>query len=207
MNTALQDRPLFRSLDQCLRYAWRNQPRMVKPPAIMQLAGVDEREGAPAPGEEKEPAPPRILNFDLDRKPTGLDAAGQMGLLQSFVRRQPAPERYHLSAKYAGGEERKDAQRALRDYLLPLINQVLRPRHLVYVLVGRYYGRRDVVFKDWAVKLLYLVPQQENPVERMQEAWRMVRDLAADIDGLLADLAARTEDLAVAELRERGVIA
>jgi hypothetical protein len=35
----------------------------------------------------------------------------------------------------------------------------------------------------------------------------MVRDLSVDIDGLLADLATRTEELAHSELRARGVIA
>ena len=201
------DRPLFRSLDQALRWAWRYSPRMTKPPAIMQLAGADQRESAPTEDEEKEPAPPRVIDFDLEPKPTGIDAAGQQGLLKSFVYRQPDPERLHLISKYAHGSERRDAQRALRDYLLPLINSAIRPRQLVFECVRIYYGKRDVTFKDMAVRFVHLVPEKEQePEQRMREAWRMVRALAHDVEGLLRDLATRSEEFAYSTLKARGVI-
>ena len=180
---------------------------MTKPPAIMQLAGQDDREGAPTEDEKKEPAPPRVVDFDLDAKPHGIDAAAQIGLLKSFCYRQPSPERLHLLAKYAVGEERRAAQRALRDYLMPLINNIIRPRFVVYSCVSRYYGR-SVSFKDLALKVEYLVPTTfTNEKARRQEAWRMVRDLSRDVESLLKDLATRTEELAHGELKARGVVA
>ena len=205
----MTDKPLFRSLDQCLRWAWRHEPRMVKQAAIMQLAGKDDREGAQTEAEEKEPAPPRVLNFDLSPKPFGIDGAAQQGLLKSFVNRQPIPERLHLIAKYATRDERRDAQRMLRDYLLPLLNVIVRPRFVVYECIGIYYGRRNVTLKDLSCKVLYLVPvrEGEGDAKRNREAWRMVRDLSRDIESLLKDLATRTEELAHSELRARGVIA
>jgi len=203
------DRPLFRSLDQALRWAWRHEPAMVKAPAIMQLAGMDERESAPTEEEEKQEPPPRVLNFDLSPKPFGIDAAGQQGLLKSFVNRQPIPERLHLIAKYATKDERREAQRMLRDYLLPLLSVIIRPRFCVYTCIGIYYGRRDVTLKDLSIKVLYLVPvrEGEDDAKRNREAWRMVRDLSRDVESLLKDIATRTEELAHSELRARGVIA
>jgi len=203
--TEILEKPLFRSLDQCLRWAWRHEPRMVKQAAIMQLAGKDDREGAQTEAEEKEPAPPRVLNFDLDPKPFGIDGAAQQGLLKSFVNRQPIPERLHLIAKYATRDERRDAQRALRDYLLPLVNASIKPRHMIYMLVSRFYGR-PVAFKELAIKIEYLMRGTE-PEERMREAWRFVRATSHDVDDLLKSLATRCEETAYSELRQRGVIA
>ena len=175
----------------------------------MQLAGADDRESAPTADEEKEPAPPRVVDFDLDPKPIGVDAAGQQGLLKSFVYRQPIPERLHLLAKYARGDERRQAQRQLRDYLLPLVNNIVRPRYVIYECISIYYGKRTVTLKDLSCKVLYLVPVREgqDDAKRMREAWRMVRDMSRDVESLLKDIATRTEEMAHSELKARGVIA
>ena len=201
------DKPLFRSLDQALRWAWRHEPRMVRPPAIMQLAGRDDRDSAPLEEEIDKAPPPRVIDFDLDPKPSGIDAAGQQGLLKSFVYRQPDPERLHLISKYAFGDERKQAQRALRDYLIPLVNNIIRPRYVIFACVSHFYGSR-ITLKDMAVRVVTIVPvkEGEDDAARMREAWRMVRDLSHDVDNLLRDVATRTEDMALSELKARGVI-
>lgn len=201
MNATL-DRPLFRSLEQCLRWAWRHEPRMVAPPVIHRMVGNDDREQI-----ADEEAPPRVSNFDLDPKPVGVDAAGQQGLLKSFVYRQPDPERLHLIAKYAHGEERRAAQRALRDYLIPLVNNVIRPRYVIFSLVAHYYGRNDVSYKDLSSKVLYLVPENKPDKQRKREARRMVSDLGFDVNSILKDIATRSEELAYSELKAKGVIA
>ena len=195
---------LFPDLDSCLRWAFRSTPIVMKPGVLARMVGRDERA---SPADEDAVVRPTV-NPDIDAKPTGLDAAAQKGMLLGYVNRQPVPERFHLIAKYAIGDERKGAQIELRDYLLPLMNDILRHRWVMLQCVGRYYGK-PVTFKDLGARILYLIPpvEGEKPETRMGRAWRSVRETSREIDDHLKSLASRTEEQCYGELKARGVIA
>ena len=198
-------RPLFRSLEQCLRWAFgcgvvRGPTKLAKAHrALMDTRSLERPHGDyqaaadaigvtvvalhelldPVLDREELPLPSR--DPDLDRLPDRDDAPAQVGMILGFVSRQPRPERQHLIAKFAYGDERRQAQRELRDYMIPLVNQMWRSRYEIFVCVCRFYGSHHEAPHDVA--------------------------LDRDVGDLLQDLAARTEDLATSELRARGVIA
>ena len=226
------ERPLFRSLDQCLRWAFgegvvRGPTKLAKAHrALMDTRSLERPHGDyqaaadaigvtvvalhelldPVLDREELPLPSR--DPDLDRLPDRDDAPAQVGMILGFVSRQPRPERQHLIAKFAYGNERRQAQRELRDYLLPLIDDMLKPRFLVFMLVARFYGltMEDEFLRHKA--LSYLLPAHYKNYEmRVAAAGQMVDRMSRDINGLLADVATRTEDLAYCELKARGVVA
>ena len=161
-----------------------------------------------APIHNPEPAPVRGRDPDLDPVPYGQDALGQVGLIRSFVARQPTPEKWHLLAKFAVGDERRQAQRALRDYLIPLSDHVLRHRNTMFLGVAHYYGL-PVDVKALAKRILYLIHaiDGEKPENRLSRARRMVVEVHAEIEDFLKGLATRAEESATEELKARGVIA
>lgn len=205
----MTDRPLFRSLDSALRFTYQTAPRVIGISAIAGLMAADKREGAMTREEELDAPPPRAINFDLDPVPIGIDAAAQQGLIKGFVARRSSPGRLHLLAKYAKGDERRQAQRELRDYLLTHLEDDFRPHYVVYACVSLYYGRRNVRIKDLAARVVHLIPNKEGqlPANRLRECERKCRTLSILVSGLLKDVGARAEDVATQELRVRGVIA
>ena len=225
------DRPLFRDLGHALTWAyrWQSAPGPTQLAAVHKAfqatvtpecphgnyqaaadaLGVERHEVRQilAPIQDQNAEPVRSRDPDLDPVPYGIDASAQCGFLKSFVARQPTPERWHLLAKFARGDERRQAQRMLRDYLIPLVNNILRPRNILFQSVGHFYGK-GFEAKMLARKILYLVAEQEGekPESRMWRAVRMVRALDEDVSILLQDIGAKTEIIATDELRARGVI-
>lgn len=223
------DRPLFRELSSCLKWAFGYG--VVRKPTALANAhralmdtrndtcprgdyqkaadtiGVSVRELRdlldPVLDREELPLPSR--DPDLDRLPGRDDAPAQAGLILGFVHRRPRPERQHLIAKFAFGEDRRQAQRELRDYLRPLVNDMLKPNFVIYTLIARFYG---LPVEDGFLprRVLHLVPGNTRE-QRQVAAKRMVDGMAVDIEGWLQPLATRCEELATDELRARGVIA
>jgi hypothetical protein len=199
------EKPLFVSLDAALKWAYNSEPSLVGTAGIFRMMGYDNRDSSKDVEVETTPLP--TVNPDLDRLPTGLDAVVQIGMIKSFVMRQPDPARLHLLSKYAHDNERIAARRALRDYLMPFLGSTIRPRYVIYHCVCRYYGK-PIAFNDLASGIVYLVPKhkRETAKKRMGKAWRMVRSMSMDVDSLLKDIATRTEELAHFELKEMGLI-
>ena len=196
------ERPLFRTVDAALKWAFQPRyARAVQSSHVLLPFMKRDRLG----DDRVTDAPIRAVDPGLERAPIGLDAAAQAGMLQSFVIRQPDPRRLHLLSKYAHGELRNAARRALRDFLIPLMRQTIRPRFVVYECVGRYYGKR-IVFKDLSIKVLYLVPEGGDEAKRMRSAWRMVREIAREVDSWLKQISTQTEQAAHEELQNMGVI-
>ncbi len=200
---------MFRSLDHAMRFAYQSEPRVVGASSLVGMMATDKREGAPSREEELDAPPPRAINFDLEPVPIGLNAAAQQGLIKSFVARRPAPARLHILAKWANGVERREAMRALRDHLSPFLEETFRPRYIIYVYVGTYYGQRQIDVRDLAGRALYLVPKVEgqNHANWVRAAERRCRELGFHVGGLLKDLGGRSEDDATVELKNLGVIA
>ncbi len=187
-----------------MKWAFRSTPSMIKPTVLARMAGADNRESS---ADEEAVVRPTV-NPDIDPRPIGLDAAAQKGMLLGYVGRLTTPERWHLIAKYALGDERKGAQIELRDYLTPLINDILRHRRTMFECVARFYGK-PVKDTELADRILYLVPPVENEktVNRKQRAKRIVTNLSLEIEDHLKSLATRAEERSFLELRARGVIA
>jgi hypothetical protein len=198
----MTDRPLFRSVDAAFKWAFQPRyARAVQSSHILLPYMKKDRLGE----DRVTDAPIHAVDPGLERTPIGLDAAAQAGMLCSFVLRQPDPRRLHLLSKYAHGELRQQARRALRDFLIPLMRQTIRPRFAIYECVSRHYGKR-IVFKDLASKVLYLVPEGGTEAKRLQRAVRMVRELARDTDSWLKQISTQTEQAAHEQLKQSGVI-
>lgn len=233
-DTAIPPRPLFRSLDQCLKYAFsygveRGPTALAKAHRAWMETRTDECPhgdyeraaeilgGAagkyvsagdlrdllvPVLNREELPMPSR--DPDLDRLPDRNEAPAQVGLILGFVYRQPRPERQHLIAKYAFGDERAIAQKELRDYLLPLVDDMVKPRYTIYLLVARFYGLSiELSAVQRTVRNFAL---GDTPQDRARLAEQMVDRLRRDVDEHLQSISMRTEDAACSELRARGVI-
>jgi len=198
------ERALFDGLDSCMKWTFRHQVSAFRPTILARMAGADNRESVADGDAVVLPT----VNPDIDPRPVGLDAAAQKGMLLGYVGRLPTPERWHLVAKFALGDVRRGAQIELRDYLVPLMNDILRHRRTILECVARFYGK-PVKLKDLADKILFLIPPVEGEKEsnRKARAMRSVTSLSLDIEDHLKSLASRTEELAYSELKMRGVIA
>lgn len=200
---AAADRPTFHSVDDCLRFAFNAEIPTVKTTGAFKLAGrarddlwddEDDKKRAKA-------APVRTRDPDIDRRPTGIDAVTQQNMILNFVRRLPIPDHLYICAKYARGDERRAARRALRDVLLPRLGQITRPRYAVYVLIGAHFGKR-VDRDELAGRFEHLFPAKLAA----SDAKSLIRRLANEIDSLLKDFAASAEEKCYTYFQHGGLI-
>lgn len=193
----MPEKPLFSSLAAALTWAFWHTPSVIKPSLMVRMMAHSGGKDA------DESAPPPAINPDLDPKPAGLDAAAQVAMIQSFVMRMPPIERVHLLAKYSCGDLRTQARRVMCDLVLPLLNSMMRPRHPIYLLVCRYYGR-PVMLREIAGMLTYV--RGKNDAERRKNAWSEIKRLDSQVVGWLKDVATRAEERAYEGLQRAGVI-
>lgn len=192
------DKPLFASADAALRWAYRTQPSAVKMSSVSKFMGRYSRE------DDDDQAVPPSADPGLERKPTGLEAAAQIGMIKGFVNRLPTRERHYLIGRYAIGRERQYARAVLGDALLPVLSGAIRPPRIVYQLVCRHYGRR-VVFHALAQRILYLFPEMPEP-KRSRHVYRLVRRMSGDIDRALRDIGGSADVVAHQYFHDQGVI-
>lgn len=139
----MMERPLFRDLQSCLRWAWYGSildGDTVKGPAWAQYQAEDKRDRDP---EEK---PPQSRNPDVGGVPRGLLAAGQAGAIKRHVLAMPGDEGCHVMVKFLMGAERHQARRLLRPLVADYIGLHGAERRAAGLLMASYYGRKDVTF-------------------------------------------------------------
>jgi len=197
-------RPLFRTVNDAMRYAFRQRDaRPLQSSHLLVPLMQKQRLEKDGPAD----APVRAIDPSLDRIPPGL-AGVQASMLQNFVRRQSIPRNLHLFSKYSHGEERRQAQRALRDFLIPLLRQTIKPRFLIFQCVCRYYDRREMTFTDLACRMAPLIEKKEGETseKHMRRAWRQVRELSREVDSWLQQIGMQSEDAAYSQLEGLGVV-
>lgn len=115
------DRPLFRTVDEALRWAYRVQRAAPKTSALAQWIG------------KRRPAP--LL-------PLGLDGAAQAGMIKAAVESLQPHQRNATVARYGQGRERAAARAALIDYIRPRFGTGISPYRMVRELVAKYFGKQ-----------------------------------------------------------------
>lgn len=185
----MMDRPLFKSLHDCLRWAWYGSvesANTVKGPAYAQWQAEDKRE------QIDEQAPARSHNPDVGGVPRGLLAAGQAGAIKRHVLEMPGDEGAHIMVKFLRGRERIEARRILRRLVADYIGAKGVERRAAGLLLARYYGAKDITMVKVAQKL---------EVDR-----RCVSQVNRRVTMTLEALAYRAETRIYEELQKRGVI-
>ena len=143
-------KPLFRSMEECLTWAWYVAPQRantVKPSSVAGMIGKDSREQ-----RDEQIAKVSSDAFMFERKPNGYDAGAQAGLIKGYVSRLPRDECCHIMARFLKGRERARARRALVGIVLSYIDDGWSHRRLVLELMKKYYGAPDITLEDLAVK-------------------------------------------------------
>ena len=186
-----QDMPTFASVDAVLWFAFGHEVPTTKTAAMFAMAGRarDELWGTEEEKERAKSAPIRTRDPEIDRRPTGQDAVTQQSMILGFIRRLPKHDHLYVVAKYAHGSEQVAARRALRDAMLPLLGQSIRPRYVVYQLIARYFGR-VVRLDDLAGHQEYLYLAKKSTKDAGRAA---VCRLAGEVESRLRDMAASAE--------------
>jgi len=197
---------LFSSVNDAFFWAFRRRSaRPVQSSHLIAPLMKKDRLAEEGPAD----TPIRALDPALERIPPGLAATAQASMLQSFCIRQPVPRNLHLLSKFAHGETQLAARRALRDFILPLLVQKVKPpKYVVYSLLGRHYGRRDVTIKDLARRMVPLIECKDGETDEkhFRRVSRQVRELERDVDGWLSQIASQTEDACFEQLSATGVV-
>src|SRR3990167_417198 len=197
------DMPTFASVDAVLWFAFCHEVPTTKTAAMFAMAGRarDELWGTEEEKERAKLAPVRTRDPEIDRRPTGADAVTQAAMVLGFVRRLPKQDHLYVVAKYARGGEQVAARRALRDALLPLLAQSIRPRYAAYKLICAHFGQK--VDRDkLADRIEYMFPAKRAA----QDARGAVRRLANEIDSILKDFAASAETKCFEHFQRGGLI-
>ena len=183
------DRPLFRDMYGCLRWAWygsADADNTVKGPAWAQFQADDERDRDP------DAAPPQSRNPDVGGVPRGLLAAGQAGAIKRHVLAMPGDEGAHVMAKFLRGRESLEGRRILRRLVANYIGARGPDRQAVALLLAWHYGAKGISVKSTAEKLNL----DRRRVSRLNNRTRITLDA----------LATRAEHRLYWELQSRGII-
>ncbi len=184
------DRPMFRDLQGCLRWAWYGSidaANTVKEPAYARFQADDERD------RDADAAPPRSRNPDVGGVPRGLLAAGQAGAIQRHVLEMPGDEGAHVMVKFLVGRERYEARRILRRLVADYINAYGKDRRAAGLLVSLHY-RRDKALTPTTI------------AEKVDLDRRRVKKLENKVRITLDALGLRAERNLYWKLQERGIV-
>jgi hypothetical protein len=182
------DRPLFRSLHDCLRWAWYGSvdaANTVKVAVYAQWQSDDEREQID--GE----APPR-RNSDVGGVPRGLLASGQAGAIKRRVLAMPGDEGAHVMVKFLRGRERVEARRILRRLVADYIGARGMDRRAVGLLLAWHYGAKGITISSVAEKLR----MDRRRVSKLNNRTRITLDALAE----------RAERRIYWDLQARGIV-
>ena len=191
-NAAAWDKPLFRSAEAAIYWAWYQAPsraNTVKPSSIVGMIGKDSREQ-----RDEQIAKVSSDAFMFERKPNGYDASAQAGMIKGYVSRLSSEERFHIMARFLKGQERARARRALSGIILAYIEDGRSNRRLVLRLLARHYGQPGIFIEDLAER--YKVKGGRRAVTAIN------REVVITLDAV----GFRAESRVLDYLQERGVI-
>lgn len=193
---AVADKPLFRSIEQAMSWAYYfacHDAGTIAPSGIVRMMKKDERER-----EEYDrwgrliPKVAQSKIYDLGPRPAGYDAAAQAGMICAFIQAMPETEVCHLWARFLRHEHRTAAKRRLRELVLPAMSTGVIPHRLIAELVSRYYGKPGIRMAELA---------RTYKIDR-----RRVTSLARDLEAALNAVAFRAERSAYDGLQKMGVV-
>lgn len=132
---------LFNSVHEALWWAVYDSPHVggiVAPPTFARFISRNNREQI-----DEDERPKRIpRSVDLERRPKGLDAAGQAALIMSSLDRIPDLELAHVWANELKGGERVAGRRYVVRELIKTVGIQRSNRALASTIVARFYGRK-----------------------------------------------------------------
>ena len=189
MNAPLmQTKPLFSSLEECLRWAFKYAQLYAQ---MTPARGTARWEKEDMREREEQEGPVRSYRFDIAAKPKGMDAGAQAAMIQAYIRRLPYDEQCHVVAKFLDGEPRKSAKEFLV-LRMPAWLEADYHKLLLFELVGKFYGARVSMRKL---------------AERYEMTRYSLRVLDRRVFITLDALSVRAEKLVYEHLTEQGVIA
>lgn len=188
------DKPLFRTMDEALYWAWYQAPvkaSTVKPSSVVTMMGDDSRDQL---YEKEKNARRSSDSFMFERKPNGYDAGAQAGLIKGYVMRLAREECLHIMARHLRGIERAKARRAMVGIVLAYIDEGWSHRRLVLRLMAKYYGKPGVFLGDLADRY------------RVKGGRRAVSGIYREVSLVLHAVSVRAENRVCDYLQEQGVI-
>lgn len=183
--------PLFSSVEGALMWAWyysRHESSAIAGPSFGRFIKRDEREQI-----DEAPHLASASYFRTDRKPAGLDAAAQAGLIISYIEGMPGMERAHLKARMLRARDRSQAIRELVHFVGNMLADTHPNSGLLYELISKHYGRRGITMSALAKK--YKLDRRKVTAIRRQ------------IEITLDAISYRAETSAYERLQTMGVVA
>jgi hypothetical protein len=132
---------LFNSVHEALWWALYDSPLVggiVAPPTFARFISRNNREQIDE--DERPKYIPRSV--DLERRPKGLDAAGQAALIKSSLDRIPILEVAHVYANDLKGHERVAGRKYVLRQIIKTLDIPRSNRALASTIVSRFYGRK-----------------------------------------------------------------
>lgn len=189
----MNERVAFRSLEDALVFAfynWHAVSGTVEEPSFVRFISKNSREQL-----DEKPQVRRVFGPDVDRMPDGYDAAGQAGMIKTYINDLPEPEQSHIKAQYLVWTDRSEAKQRLVTAILPTLPTGVHKRRLIADLVSKFYGKKG---KELALKAL---------AKRYEVGQHAVSYLNRNVNTALRAIAVRAETRVYDYLQERGVIA
>lgn len=192
MMFVIEEKPLFRDLNQAIFWAWylaRFEPGIVKDPAFARFIANDSREQID--GDESYSR--NLTSVELASRPGGLDAAAQAGMIKGCVEAMPLAECAHLKAQILRTTERSAAKLALVAFVAASLDPPDLDGNLLHDLVSKHYGQRGVSIAGLAKK---------HKMDR-----RKLTGIRRQVEITLDAISVRAETRAYEKLQTMGVVA